>query len=260
MTIFEYIGTFLVIAFLCSARVTVAMQVVPFFGSGMSGLPRTLLFAICQVVAVPTVFPSVAFQPIDVMTIGAVALKEGMIGLLLGVVAGILFWAIDSAAELIDLQRGATSAGVFNPQFGTVSSPTAGLFSRLISAVFYAIGGFFAFLAALFASYELYPVMSYFPEWSPNALNALLEIFGNYFKMTVLYAAPLLTVFFMLDFGLGMMNRFVPNLNVFFLSLPIKSALCFFMLIFYIGFLVISFRENLFTPAVLEGFFRTIFE
>lgn len=255
----QLIADFLVICFLCSTRVTIALFVVPFFGNAINGLQRRLMLVVCQAIAVPVLFPTVDPSKLDALAVGLIGVKEAMIGLIMGILAGILFWAIDSAAELIDLQRGATSAGVFNPQFGTVSSPLAGMFSRLISAVFYATGGFMAFLGALFLSYQLYPVTGYFPEWKPDAFQALMGIFENYFRMAILYAAPLLVLFFMIDFGLGLMNRFVPHLNVFFLALPVKSGLAFFMLVFYVGFVVTSFKSNLFTPTILENYLKSVF-
>jgi len=45
-------------------------------------------------------------------------------------------------------------------------------------------------------------------------------------------AAPILIILFLAEFGLGMANRFAPQLNVFFLAMPIKSwlSMAFFLL------------------------------
>src|SRR5262249_54046837 len=147
-----------------------------------------------EAMVVPILLPAVLGQKYSssLLSIGALAVKEALIGTILGAVAAILFWAIDSAAEFVDLQRGATSAGVFNPQFGTISSPLSGLFSRLIAAVFYAGGGLLVFIGALLTSYQLFPPLSFFPQWSPGAFNILAALYQNYFQLAVLYAAPLL--------------------------------------------------------------------
>ena len=57
-------------------------------------------------------------------------------------------------------------------------------------------------------------------------------------KTAMLLAAPMLIALFLSEFGLGLINRFAPQLNVFFLSMPIKSAVAVLILIFYFRFFI----------------------
>ena len=52
-------------------------------------------------------------------------------------------------------------------------------------------------------------------------------------SMAVLFSAPIIFAMFLAEFGLGLVSRFVPQLQVFFMAMPIKSALAMFMFSIY---------------------------
>jgi type III secretion protein T len=58
----------------------------------------------------------------------------------------------------------------------------------------------------------------------------------------------MMIMMFLSDMGLGLMNRFAQQLNVFTLSMPIKSALALFVLILYLPILF-GFLKDEFTSA-----------
>jgi len=49
---------------------------------------------------------------------------------------------------------------------------------------------------------------------------------------------------FIVELVMGLIGRFVPSLNVFFLAMPIKSALALFVLTLYISLLMYYFTEQ----------------
>jgi len=49
----------------------------------------------------------------------------------------------------------------------------------------------------------------------------------------VVLSAPLIVAMFLAEFALALVSRFAPQLQVFFLAMPIKSALAVLLLIFY---------------------------
>ena len=50
--------------------------------------------------------------------------------------------------------------------------------------------------------------------------------------------APVIIIMFLATLGLGLVNRTAPQLNVFFLSMPVKSALGVAMLVIYLPFIM----------------------
>jgi len=57
-------------------------------------------------------------------------------------------------------------------------------------------------------------------------------------RLAVVLAAPVLIVMFMAEIGLALISRFVPQLQVFFIAMPVKCALAFMVLSMYIGTLL----------------------
>ena len=57
-------------------------------------------------------------------------------------------------------------------------------------------------------------------------------------RTTVVISAPAIIVMFLATIGLGLVNRTAPQLNVFFLSMPVKSALGIALLIVYLPFIM----------------------
>ncbi len=103
------------------------------------------------------IFPMINQQDLPTETDGIwlmiVLGKEVLLGLLIGFVAAIPFWAIEAAGFLVDNQRGAAMASMFNPTLGSQSTPTAVLLTQTLITLFFSGGGFVAFIYALFNSY-----------------------------------------------------------------------------------------------------------
>lgn len=259
MPAFESFGAGLVALFLATARMGVALMITPFFG-GPAGIARRGFVIATTGIALPLLLPQAAQLPTEPVLLLALVVKEILLGMFLALPAALIFWAIASAGELIDLQRGATAASVFNPFFGAVTSPTANLLTRFSGTIFFVTGGFLAFLSAILTSYQIYPIHEPLPDFSPGARQAVAMIMASYFAMAVLWASPFLIVFLLIELGLGLMNRFVPQLNIFFFSMPVKSGLTFFLLIFYTTTLVWGLDREMFTPEFLLDYVGKFFQ
>lgn len=176
--------------------------------------------------------------------------KEVLIGLLIGFFAAIPFWAIDAAGFLVDNQRGAAMASMFNPTLGAQSTPTAVLLTQTLITLFFSGGGFVVFIYALFTSYSSWPVMIFFPTVTDAWVSFFYAQFEQLMLLGVLMSAPLVLAMFLAEFGLALISRFAPQLNVFSLAMPIKSAIASVLLIVYIGLMMTHF-ESLFSEIAL---------
>ncbi|MFI0348369.1 MAG: type III secretion system export apparatus subunit SctT [Chthoniobacterales bacterium] len=246
------------IILLASVRAGIVLTIVPFFGA--SGMPRQALLIVTIGVIVPMTLPTLPIGDMSVFFTAVLVLKEIFLGILLGFFISIAFWGVEIAGELIDLQRGATAGGIFNPMLGAQESPVGSLFLRIVSNVFFATGGFLSFFGVLFESYYVYPVGNFLPPFVTGWQHSVFPFLTKIFQMGVLFASPLLIIFFFMDFGLGLMNRFVSQLNVFFISLPIKSGLCFLFMLFYLSYLIQGFQQDMFTGQGAAAFLRGIFQ
>ena len=167
----------------------------------------------------------------------ALIAKEMVIGLLIGLAVGTLLWAMESAGSLIDLQVGTSNAMVFDPFGGHENGPFAVLMGRLAVSLFVACGGLYVFVSLLFESFRLWPVGTFQPDFGGSLVSWGATSLGSLAELAVRMAAPLILLLALVDLGFGLVNRVVPQLNVYFFTMPIKGALAALMIALYLSYL-----------------------
>ncbi len=166
------------------------------------------------------------------------AAREAFLGFMIGFFAAVPFWIAENVGNLIDNQRGATMGEVFSPLSGAQVSTTGIFFSQIVSTLFFVGGAVFLLLGALYKSYAIWPVFADFPSPASDAPLQTLATVDSMIRSTVVISAPVIIIMFLATLGLGLVNRTAPQLNVFFLSMPIKSALGVAMLVIYLPFIL----------------------
>lgn len=166
------------------------------------------------------------------------AAREAFIGFLMGFFAAVPFWVAENVGNFIDNQRGATMGEVYSPLSGAQVSTTGVFFTQVVSTIFFTGGAIFLLLGALYKSYAVWPVFEAGLTLAPDAPVQILGALDSMLKTTVVISAPAIIVMFLATIGLGLVNRTAPQLNVFFLSMPVKSALGVAMLVVYLPFIM----------------------
>jgi type III secretion protein T len=246
---------------LCLPRMLAAFTVVPFLNPGyITGVTRNSIALSFSLILFPSIYPLVLDGNISAIVLLAIIAKETVIGLSLGYIVGLFFWGVQAVGKLIDYQRGASVAESFDPSFGGGMSPLGSLLMPLAMLLFFVSGGFLMFLTALYESYQAWPIISLLPIPNPNAAIVILERIDDYMEMILLLASPLLIVMVLTDIGMGLINRFAPQLNVFFLSMPIKSVLAIFCIICYFPFLVAHLNKYIAQHADVFNLLKSIIQ
>ena len=165
-------------------------------------------------------------QPLPFGAVGFVALlaKEALVGFTLGFATSLVFEAIQSAGRIIDFQRGSTVGESYAPQLQDEVSMLGQFKLQFAIVVFLAIGAHRLFLEALFHSFEVIPALGFprlAPGWSPLA-ELVAQLTGQVLAMAVQLASPLMIALLLTDLFFGIVNRISPQINVFFLSMPVK--------------------------------------
>lgn len=150
-------------------------------------------------------------------------LRELAFGTVLGIAAGLVVWGAEMGGAFLDTVRGGTVATALVPQLQVQSSVLGNFYYQLFLVLFLAVGGHRLFLGAIFSSYEILPPFG--TTFRGEGLAAAFITAGaKTFVLAVKVIAPALVVVMFLDVALGLANRLAPQFNVFFLSLPLKSA------------------------------------
>lgn len=172
------------------------------------------------------------------------ALQEMLVGMLIGFIAALAMSAFQFAGQLLDVNMGLSMVNVLDPLSNT-QVPILGNFLHLLAMlIFLAINGHHMLLGALMDSYALVPIGG--AQLSQPLSQALVGIAANLFMIGLKVAAPVLAALFLTTVALGVLNRAVPQLNVFVVGLPVQLAVGVFMLMvvlpLYVTFLNAVFR------------------
>lgn len=163
--------------------------------------------------------------------------KEAAAGVSIGFFFGTVIWAMGAAGEIIDTKVGATIGQIVDPFSGLNESLTASLFSRFAQVVFVSAGGITLLVSTLMLSYAVWPLGPGPVRFDPAAVRLFEGEFGRLFALAFIFASPALIVLYVIDAGLGLLNRFAQQFNVFALSMPIKAVGAILVTIMVLPFL-----------------------
>jgi flagellar biosynthetic protein FliR len=193
----------------------------PFFGAKTTPaqirVAMGLIFSACYLVAQQ---PKVPPAPHTVVFVTQM-FSEIFVGLLFAFATNIIMAAIQAAGEIIDVQMGLSMIMLLNPATKTQSTAMGRFFNQLSTMVFVSTGAHLLLLGAFFRSFDIIPLAM--SQWHNPALPiTLVAITAKVFTVGVQLAMPIIVVIFVVDFGLGIMNRVSPQINVLELNNMIK--------------------------------------
>jgi type III secretory pathway component EscT len=252
------LAAFLVVFGLALARIVTAISLTPFLG----GKPvNTNIKVGLSVVFAAVLLPGFRAQADAVaggtspITFVALLIKEGMIGMTVGFLVQLVFYAMQTAGALVDTQRGMDQPGLLVPQLQSNASALGQFHSQTALVLFLALNGHLIFLRALARSFDQLPLLS-FPHFGAGAAGTALEvahISGGLFVTALQLGAPMVLTIFLVDVSFGAIGKVAPQVRVSAESMPVKSFAGLAVLFFAIGFIAVRFE------AVVSRFFWDLY-
>lgn len=236
-------------AALAMARPAGIALLLPVFTRAQLGGPVRAAFALA--LALPGVQPAAAVLQ-DAAGGAAwfilLSAKEAFAGALLGLLFGMPIWAMQSAGEIVDVQRSATSGSAAESGTGNQNSTTADLFAVSTIALFVVTGGLGAVAECLYASYGVWPLGQVLPQLRDGWLEFLLRLLDRLTRISLVLAAPLVLAALVAETSVMLLSRAVPKFNVYDLSPTLRNLVFALMLAVYSTFLM-AYAENVLGDA-----------
>lgn len=196
-----------------------AIMLLPGFGEDAP--PAMLRAGIATGLAVlltPVVAPSLPAMPASFLRLAGMVIVELMAGMLLGWLTRLLALALAGCGQLISLLTGLSSVLQPDAVLGAQSAAIGQLFNLLAPVLILATGLYAMPLMALGQSYSVIPAGTALPsgELAEMAVRAVSANFG----LAVRLAAPFILVSMIWQIALGLLARLVPQIQVYFASMP----------------------------------------
>jgi len=208
----------------------------PFWGSRIvPGLARAWVAVVLSAAAYPSVAtlslaPGAASGGNGPVVVLVFALAgEILLGIGLGWAAQLLFAGLRLAAQQLEMKMGLNLAQMIDPQWGSSSSSLAAIFELVAVLVFFSLNGHRVLVEALNASYAVFPLAGEKIGFS----RTIVASSGQIFSIALRVSAPVVIGLLLTDAVLGIMSRAVPQMNVFFVAMPLQFA--FGMLLFFLS-------------------------
>ena len=198
-------------------------------GRGVPMLTKVGLAGILALVLMPAQAQQVPGLPDSLWSFALAIGQELLIGLLIGFASGLVFDSLQMAGQIVGLQIGLNVAASIDPvSSGQQLSYIDQLYSIIAVLIFFTINGHHWLIMAMQQSFQLVPLSSLLV--SSALMDELLVLLSSLFVITLRIAMPVLATLLLADLAMLVIARTVPQLQVFFLGIPIKVAAGFFTL------------------------------
>jgi flagellar biosynthetic protein FliR len=147
---------------------------------------------------------------------------EVLIGVAMGFTLALGFSAVDSAARLLSIQMGLSLGAVFDPVGGEASTPFDPLFAVMAGLLFLALNLHLAIIGILNDSFTTLPIGG---GWPVGLFGTVGRLAGLALELSARVAMPLALVLLLTELAVALVSRAIPQINVFFLGLPLKILL-----------------------------------
>jgi flagellar biosynthetic protein FliR len=230
--------------FLIFLRVGAILMSMPIFTS--KSIPLLFNFGLALAASI-ILFPLLDLKAFPVLTsLGSLAIGaigEILIGITIGMTVNLIFIGLQIAGQISGYQMGLAIAQVMDPADGEQVPLLAQFFQLFAFLTFLTINAHHWFLMALADSFHLVPPFGF--KISGSLIEQLIQIAGNMFVIAIKVGAPVIAALLLASIAFGLIARTVPQMNVFFVAMPLKII---------IGLLFIGF-----SLPYLSSFLKAIF-
>ena len=167
--------------------------------------------------------------PSSLLTFGLLAASEALVGLMLAFGFYAAFGSIMVAGKLLDFQAGFGAAQILNPTTNAANPLFGTVLALFAVVIFFTSDAYMVAIRGLSWSLQALPPGA---GVVPDALGNIASQFGVTYLYGIIIAAPVIGALLLLDTGIAVLGRSMPQMNVYFLFLPLKifAALALVML------------------------------
>ena len=223
------------------SRVGAMIMLLPGFGTmGVPARVRLVLALAIALALTPTVqnlYPAVA--PATIVQLTLLIAQEITCGVLVGAMAAIIMSGLQVAGFLIASQIGLSYAQTIDPTQNTQGAVVGNFMSLLGVVGIFATDLHHLAIGAIAGSYKMLPPGGHLP--TGDMAQLVIRLVSSSFALGFQLAAPFLVFGFAVYAGLGVLARLMPQLQIFFVAVPINIICGFVIMLALLGSMITMF-------------------
>lgn len=226
------------------ARIGTMVMLLP--GLGEMSMPVRVRLTVALVLSAMFLPLHRSAYTLDLREFGPVLLMLGhevLIGAILGLVARLSISALQVAGAIIAQQMGLGFVTAIDPGQGQQNVIVANFLSMLGLTLIFATDLHYLVIAALNDSYRIFAPGA--AIMVGDVAKLMTDTVGGAFRVGVQLSAPFLIFGLLFNLGLGVLSRLMPQMQVFFIGMPLSILIGFLILLVVIGAMMGTFLEFL---------------
>ena len=229
--------------FVTFVRISGVFATAPFYADkGVSPKTRLAVAMVLAIAIAPAVSNFVPAIPKSVGLLLLIVLGEFFIGLLLGFGAKLFMLAVNICGDFMASMMGLQAASMFDTRTGSNTTSLSSMLSIIALAAFIALDFHLYLLQAFIESYNIIGFNKAMDLGEVAA--AIILTVSKAMILGIKMSAPVVVTNFIVNAALGVLNRLVPQIHVFFISMPLTMLTGIFILVLTLASMLILFTEE----------------
>ncbi|MBQ8475622.1 flagellar biosynthetic protein FliR [bacterium] len=243
----------IVIFMLVFTRISGFINSAPLFSTLPMPMPVKAWFcAAIAFILYPIIYVSKSYiMPHSMPEFFILLLIEFFVGFLIGFLANLVIEGVRMTGSILSIQMGLSMSQALDPATGVSSTEISRIYVYLALLVFLATGAYQVLFISLFDSFSAIP-MGVFPALSADMVNGFMVLFAQLFKIAFGIALPIFAVLLISDILLGMMNKMMPQMNIYMVALPVKIYIGYFLIIAFLS------GTSVYMQGVIKNYIQAI--
>lgn len=207
---------------LIAMRLAAMLVLTPIFTAFPLPMSYRLVLLLTLAAALAGVLPQgvAPAEPFSMGLLLRLAVSELMLGVLMAIGIFTAFSAFSFAGRLLDIQIGFGIAQVYDPVSRTQIPILTSIFNHAAIVLFFLLDGHQAVLRAFAYIMQRIPPGAF--DITMVDAGRLIALTGKMFTLGFLLVAPVVFCVFVVEAGLAVLARGMPQMNMFVISLPVK--------------------------------------
>ena len=229
--------------FLALTRVLALLIQVPVLAGRATPDPVKLGLGLLVTIVIVPWQPLAADAPtMDIIQFTSAIFTELLIGTLAGFASSLVFGALQIAGTLMGLGSGFSAGQILNPTMGDTGSAMDQIFVIVATLLFLVMDGHHVFLIGIQRTFIALPINKPMP---PLDLVRFVGMSSELITAGIQMSLSVMGTLLLADLALGLLARIAPQVQVFFLGMPIKIG---------VGFLALGISLTALFPVIGEMF------
>jgi flagellar biosynthetic protein FliR len=184
---------------------------------------KALFIVMFSALLFPVLKHNVTPLSFDPVRLSLTVVEEIIFAMVISFSVLLILAAFDMAGELISYMTGLGFVQVVDPQSGAQTNVVSNILQLFAVLLLFGLDGHHILFKVITESFQTIPIGEF--AFQPATLGKIVVLFVRLFALSIKLAAPVVVVLLLTQVGLGLIAKFVPNINILVTSFPVTILL-----------------------------------